>query len=66
MTPASVNIPTWMIYPAITIFLAIVGVAWRLSSTISRIDTNVETILTNHLPHIDQRLERLEDQKKHG
>lgn len=57
------GIPQWAVYPILVVFLAIVGAAWRLATKITRIDTNVELILTNHLPHIDSRLERLEERK---
>ena len=35
---------------------ALVGVIVRAHSTLHKVAINVETILTNHLPHIDSRL----------
>jgi len=55
----------WLFYPVIVIVITAIGAAWRLSGTITRIDTNVTEIKTNHLPHIEMRLDRLEN-KHHG
>jgi hypothetical protein len=52
--------PTWAVYPDIILTITLIAAAWRIASTITRIDTNVTEIKDNHLPHIDRRLTRLE------
>jgi hypothetical protein len=42
-------------------WLVIVGVAWKLSGVLSRLDTTVNLIMTNHLPHIEQAVNELRE-----
>lgn len=46
-----------------TILLAIFAATWRLSAMITKLQTQVTDIHTNHLPHIYEELRALKKQR---
>ena len=45
----------------VTFLSTIIGCAWYLGHKAGNIETKMDLLMTNHLPHIDARLERLEN-----
>lgn len=43
----------------ITVLLAVIAATWKLSSAISSVVTKVDLVLTNHLPHLDDKIDEL-------
>lgn len=57
MTPQAI---VALVGVSLTFLGTLIGCTWYLGSKAGTMDAKLELLLTNHLPHIDKRLERLE------